>query len=104
MTVMEGNFSGRLRELRLAAGLSQAKLATSIGTTVRTISRLETGAQEPTWPTVLALADALGVTCEAFTQEPARRYVARRGRPVDAARAGAEEPSKRIRKPKGLKQ
>ncbi len=74
-------FPGRLRELREGAGLTQEQLAEKLGTTVRNISRLETGAQEPTWPTVLALAQAFGVTCEAFCQQPAALPPNRRGRP-----------------------
>jgi transcriptional regulator with XRE-family HTH domain len=74
-------FAGRLRELREQAGLTQGQLAAHVGTTVRNISRLETGAQEPTWPTVVALAKVFGVSCEAFLQPPAAMPEPRRGRP-----------------------
>jgi hypothetical protein len=36
-----------------------------------TVAKLERGVQEPAWPLVLALAKALGVTCEAFNGEAA---------------------------------
>src|SRR5262245_61375926 len=84
------NFAGRMKELREQAGLSQQQLADRLGTTVRNISRLETGVQEPTWPTVLALAEVFGVDCNAFTQEPAARPEPSRGRPP---KAKGEEPA-----------
>jgi len=37
------------------------------------IRNLEQGRTYPEWPSVLTLAKALGVTCEAFTQAPAER-------------------------------
>lgn len=76
-----GLFAGRLKDLREAAGLSQTQLAEKVGTSVRNISRLETGVQEATWPTILALCEILGVDCTAFTKEPAKRAPAKRGRP-----------------------
>jgi transcriptional regulator with XRE-family HTH domain len=78
-------FAGRLRELREHAELTQQELATRLGTTVRNISRLETGAQEATWPTVIALAMVFGVSCDAFLQEPAAKPQPQRGRPRKAA-------------------
>jgi HEAT repeat protein/transcriptional regulator with XRE-family HTH domain len=85
------NFSARMKELRESAGLTQRELADKINTTVRNISRLETGVQEPTWPTVVAIALALGVSCEAFLQAPAKRAVTGRGRP--RKHSGATEPA-----------
>jgi transcriptional regulator with XRE-family HTH domain len=76
-----GWFAGRLRELREQAGLTQLGLAERLGTTVRNVSRLETGAQEATWPTVVALAKLFGVSCDAFLQEPAALPPPKRGRP-----------------------
>lgn len=76
------NFGLRLRELREQAGFTQAVLAEKIGTTVRNISRLETGAQEATWPIVLRLSEAFGVSCEAFCQPPASTGERKRGRPA----------------------
>lgn len=59
-------FGGRLRRVRVAAGLSQEQLAERAGCHPMTVAKLERGAQEPAWPLVLALAKALGATCEAF--------------------------------------
>lgn len=76
------DFGARLKHLREAAGLSQPALAAKAGVSVRQISRLETGASVATWPNILALAGALGVSCEAFTVAPAAPPVTpRRGRP-----------------------
>jgi transcriptional regulator with XRE-family HTH domain len=85
-------FAGRLKELRERSGLNQKQLAEMIGTTVRTISRLETGVQEATWPTAVALAKALGVSCEAFLQPPAERPPAGPGRPPKPSGEKAPEP------------
>jgi transcriptional regulator with XRE-family HTH domain len=74
-------FGLRLRELRVSKGWTQDELARAAGTTVRNISRLETGAQEATWPTVLKLAEVFGVSCEAFCGKPKTGKRPGRGRP-----------------------
>jgi transcriptional regulator with XRE-family HTH domain len=78
-------FAGRLRELRDAAGLTQQQLADKAGLAVGVIRKLERREHRPTWETVLTLCQALGVTCEAFTQEPAERPPATPGRPKKQA-------------------
>jgi transcriptional regulator with XRE-family HTH domain len=83
-------FGGRLRELREAAGLTQPQLAERVGISTRQVSRLETGEQVATWPTVLALAKALGVDCTAFTTPPAAEAAATRPRGRPRRAAGAE--------------
>ena len=74
-------FASRLRELRRAAGLSQAALAQRIGVSSNQISHLERDAREPTWPMAVHLAEALGVTVLAFLALPAAVYEPRRGHP-----------------------
>jgi transcriptional regulator with XRE-family HTH domain len=92
-------FASRLRQLREQAELTQRKLAERLGTTVRTISRLETGAQEATWPMVVALADVFGVTCESFLQEPDARPEPKRGRPRKTPSEGrSRRPRRKTRK------
>jgi transcriptional regulator with XRE-family HTH domain len=59
-------FAGRLRFLRESAGLTQQQLAERAGLNRHGLAKLEQGVGEPHWPTVIALAKALGVTCEAF--------------------------------------
>lgn len=90
-------FAGRLKELREQAGISQSDLAGKIGQTVRQVSRLETGAQKPSWETAIALAQALGVDCRAFLEKPAATSDPKRGRPRK------EEPSapKQPKRPRG---
>jgi transcriptional regulator with XRE-family HTH domain len=63
-------FGRRLRELRKSKGMSQEELGEAAGgMKVSAISRLEAGERTPSWETVLALAAALGVTPDAFTEE-----------------------------------
>jgi len=50
----------RLRELRLEAGLTQAALATRLGTTQSAIARLECGRQRTSLESVGRVAAALG--------------------------------------------
>ena len=62
-------FGLKLKELRKAAGLTQQQLAQNSGMALSSVAALEQGQYDATWPTVQALAAALGVTCEAFTRE-----------------------------------
>lgn len=59
-------FGVRLKLLRNAAGLTQTQLGEACDMTHQAIARLERGENEPNWPTVLKLADALGVDVSAF--------------------------------------
>jgi len=77
-------FRWRLRELRAAAGLTQAQLGEGCGLHEKSIAQLETGRREPTWATALALAAALGVPCDAFARKPAAQEEPGRGRPSKA--------------------
>jgi transcriptional regulator with XRE-family HTH domain len=90
-------FPGRLRELREAAGLSREELAKKAGVSEPGLIKWEQGEREPGWSNVLALAQALGVTCEAFTQPPAEREPPGRGRPK---KEKEEEPPEKKR-PRG---
>lgn len=81
-------FSARLRELRQAADLTQFGLAVKAGIQPNTVARIERGKMHPTWATVRALADALGVTVLAFT-EPAK---------TQTAPAGPGRPSKKSKR------
>jgi transcriptional regulator with XRE-family HTH domain len=83
-------FGGQLRRLREAAGLTQGQLGERAGYHGFTVAKLEQGLQEPTWPTVLALAEALGVNCLAFVPEDGGAPAESRGpgRPRKAAAGG----------------
>lgn len=65
-----GRFPARLRELRESAGLSQTELAKKSGVPQATIAAYEVGRHAATWPNVIKLADALGVSIEAFRVQP----------------------------------
>ncbi len=59
-------FADKLRELRTAAGLSEAKLAEASGVSFGAVHNYGLGIRQPTFAAVVKLARALGVTCEAF--------------------------------------
>jgi transcriptional regulator with XRE-family HTH domain len=74
-------FAGRLRELRGVAGLTQEQLAERAGVKRDAVARWERGNREPSWSNVIALADALAVSTEAFRQEPGPTQPPQPGRP-----------------------
>jgi transcriptional regulator with XRE-family HTH domain len=94
-------FGERLRAIRNAAGLSQKALAERARCNLFTVAKLERGAQEPAWPLVLALAEALGVNCLAFLQEPADRPAAQRGRPRKDSDGAPDRPAAKGKRPAG---
>jgi transcriptional regulator with XRE-family HTH domain len=59
-------FGEKLRKLRDAAGLSEAKLAAASGVGFGAIHQYGLGLRKPSFAAVVKLARALGVTCEAF--------------------------------------
>jgi transcriptional regulator with XRE-family HTH domain len=59
-------FADRLKELREQAGLSQPQLAAASGLPVGSIRQYEQGRRDPLWQVLFKLADALGVSAEAF--------------------------------------
>src|SRR5438477_11953429 len=61
-------FAERLRELRTAAGLSEAKLAAASGIPFGTVHVYTMGRRKPSFAAVLKIARALGVSCEAFAE------------------------------------
>ncbi len=93
------HFAGRLKELRSAKGWTQQQLADASGLKLGGIRDLEQGVNNPTWPTVLALAEALGVDCSAFTVEPSERHTSGRGRPrkTEAPPGEEDKPKKKRR-------
>ena len=62
-------FATRLRALRTGAGLTQAELASRAGMHLQSLVKLERAEREPAWASVIALAKALGVSCEQFIAE-----------------------------------
>jgi transcriptional regulator with XRE-family HTH domain len=59
-------FAVRLRQLRVAAAISQSQLARAAGVPVKTICSLEGGWREPGLQTLLRLARGLGKNLSAF--------------------------------------
>ena len=62
-----------LRSIREALGLTQTQLAERVGVKRDAVARWEAmgvkSSREPRWSNVLALAAALGVSCDAFAPE-----------------------------------
>jgi transcriptional regulator with XRE-family HTH domain len=77
-------FGAMLRELREKARLTQQALAVKAGLSLSYVARLEQGGANPSWTTVKALCQALGVSSSAFE----------RNDPF----TGEEKPKKRKRK------
>jgi transcriptional regulator with XRE-family HTH domain len=93
--MISDRFPVRLKELREAAGLTQQQLADRSKLALGVIRKLERGANGPTWATVCALTDALGVDCTAFTQTPASDGLQlRMGRPPKPKGDEAEKPKR----------
>lgn len=76
MSTEKGFFALQLRALRNKANLSQPELAEAAGLAVSTIRQFEYGRREPTYETLVKLAQGLGVSLSAFDppeDKPARR-------------------------------
>jgi DNA-binding XRE family transcriptional regulator len=61
-------FADKLRELRDAAGLSEAKLAKLSGVPFASLHDYGLGRRKPSLAAAAKIARALGVTCEAFME------------------------------------
>jgi transcriptional regulator with XRE-family HTH domain len=59
-------FAEKLRQIRDAVGLSEARLAKESGVSFASIHEYGLGRRKPSFAAVVKLARALGVTCEAF--------------------------------------
>jgi transcriptional regulator with XRE-family HTH domain len=64
-------FGLRIKELRVARGMTQEELADQTGFFRTYMSRLETGAANPTFDALLVLATALKVVPAALFEQPA---------------------------------
>jgi transcriptional regulator with XRE-family HTH domain len=96
-------FAEKLRQLRDGAGLSEARLADAAGLTFASVHGYGLGRRTPSFPAVVKLSRALGVSCEVFDdcddmseeEPPAKRSGTDRGKP-----RSAEEPPT-PKKPRG---
>jgi transcriptional regulator with XRE-family HTH domain len=68
-------FAQRLKALRANVGLTQKQLAERAGLYLSVVYKAEQGEHDPSWPTVVKLARALGCSVEDFLPEaePPRR-------------------------------
>jgi transcriptional regulator with XRE-family HTH domain len=80
-------FAEKLRELRTEAGLSEARLAELADVSFGAVHNYGLGLRKPTFGAVVKIAEALGVTCEAFARcegvaddKPGKKAAPRRGR------------------------
>lgn len=71
----------KIRELRERANLSRTELAEVAGVSHRAVVQWELGEREPGWFNILAMCQALGVSCEEFTLQPRPTSRPGRGRP-----------------------
>lgn len=67
-------FAAKLKELRLAAGLTMAELGAAVEPTMHAsaVARYEAGERLPSWGAVVRLAAALDVTPGVFGPPPAK--------------------------------
>jgi transcriptional regulator with XRE-family HTH domain len=79
--------------------MTQQALSDKVGCTWEAVSRWERGQREPGWSQIQALADALGVSCDAFRVPPGDGEPTRMGRP-SRPRAEAEKPKRPRGRPK----
>src|SRR5713101_5647875 len=90
-------FAGRLRELRQQKTLSREQLAKAAGMTVGGIRDLEQGVRKPSLPSLIALCEALGESCDALLAQPGGADVPApaAGRPRKASAEGDGDKPKR---------
>jgi transcriptional regulator with XRE-family HTH domain len=76
-------FAEKLRELRDAAGLSEAKLAQASGVSFASVHEYGLGRRKPSLAAAVKIARALGVSCEAFAdcEDVAGEPAPKAGRP-----------------------
>ncbi|HKI30302.1 MAG TPA: helix-turn-helix transcriptional regulator [Gemmataceae bacterium] len=99
-------FAEKLRQLRDAAGLSEAKLAEASGVSFSSVHEYGLGRRKPSFAAVVKIARALGVTCEAFAgcEDMADEAPGAAARPKKRASAPTPPPAApkpKARKPRG---
>src|SRR5689334_11253718 len=95
-------FPEKLRQLRDAAGLSEARLADASGVSFSSIHEYGLGRRKPSFAAVVKIARALGVTCEAFADcEDIAEVGNDRAAEPKKRKTPAAPQAKRGRKPRG---
>ena len=64
----------RVREIRESRGLSRKKLAESISLTIQAITQVETGRRKPSFQTLIALSQGLGISLDSLVGLPTSKY------------------------------
>jgi transcriptional regulator with XRE-family HTH domain len=95
-------FPEKLRQLRAAAGLSEARLALASGVSFSSVHEYGLGRRKPSFAAVVRMARALGVTCEAFAdcEDIAEGGVDAAAEPKNRTAAPPPETPKRGRGPR----
>jgi transcriptional regulator with XRE-family HTH domain len=70
----------RIRELREAAGLSQAELAERLGIAQNSLSNWERGNRQPSFADIVRVAESLAVPISDFVVRPKQATLKPRGR------------------------
>ena len=63
-----------MREIRESRGLSRKKLAESISLTIQAITQVETGRRKPSFQTLIALSQGLGISLDSLVGLPTSKY------------------------------
>jgi transcriptional regulator with XRE-family HTH domain len=97
-------FAEKLKHLREQAGLTQAALSSKSGLSLGVIRDYEQGKKEPALRSAFKLADALGVSVEAFKDGPqadGSSDKAKRGRAADLPPAQEKPARRKAPRPRG---
>ncbi|QJX00048.1 helix-turn-helix domain-containing protein [Frigoriglobus tundricola] len=86
--LLPSGFGPVLRRIREEKGLTQKRVGDTAGVHPNTVAKMERSEIEPSWPMVLALAQALGVDCTAFNAAPADEQPAAEEKPAPKKKGG----------------
>jgi transcriptional regulator with XRE-family HTH domain len=83
MTASDQTLPTVIKRLRAERGITQEEMAFRADVTIATLSRVERGVTNPAWPTLVKIAEALGIAPVELiaAAEAARAAKARQARP-----------------------
>lgn len=83
MTASDQTLPAVIKRLRAERGITQEEMAFRADVTIATLSRVERGVTNPAWPTLVKIAEALGIAPVELiaAAEAARTAKARQARP-----------------------
>jgi transcriptional regulator with XRE-family HTH domain len=83
MTASDQTLPTVIKRLRAERGITQEEMAFRADVTIATLSRVERGVTNPAWPTLVKIAEALGIAPVDLiaAAEAARAAKARQARP-----------------------